>query len=213
MKKLQFTAELRNRTLACVLGNIILGLGVAITKMAAFGNDPFNGMCMSMSDWLGIPYTVFTPLYNTVLFGFEILWGRKHIHIGTFINWFLLCYAVSFFLWVFEEIGWAPTGMIYRLAVLLVGLLVVSFGLSVYQLADLGVAPYDAIPLMVCERWPKIPFFWARVALDSLSTVVILLTGGVVGIGTLLTALCLGPAVHFFTYLLTRKKQKTATPS
>lgn len=205
MKKLQWTPELRTRLALCIVGNLILGLGVALTKLAAFGTDPFNGMCMAVSDRIGLPYAVYTPIFNFVLFGFELLFGRKYIHIGTFVNWFLLCYAVSFFLWVADLLGCtAVSGWVPRLAVLAVGLIVISFGLALYQRADLGVAPYDAIPLMVCDRWPPVPFFWARVALDGLSTAVIVLAGGVAGLGTLLTALALGPVVDFFMHRIDR---------
>ena len=198
-RKLQWTPMLRRRVTMCIIGNIILGLGVALTKLAAFGNDPFNGMCMAVSARIGIPYAVYTPIFNLVLFGFEWLFGRKYIHIGTFVNWFLLCYAVSFFLWIGDLLGCTTVnGMALRLIVLAAGLIIISFGLAMYQRADLGVAPYDAIPLMVCDRWQRVPFFWARIALDGLSTVVVWLAGGIVGIGTLLTALALGPVVDFF---------------
>lgn len=58
---------------------------------------------------------------------------------------------------------------------------------------------------MVCDRWPRVPFFWARIALDGLSTVVVWLAGGIVGIGTLLTALALGPVVDFFMRRLDKR--------
>ena len=205
-RKLQWTPALRRRVAMCIIGNIILGLGVALTKLTAFGNDPFNGMCMAVSARIGIPYAVYTPIFNLALFGLELLFGRKYIHIGTFVNWFLLCYAVSFFLWIGELFGVTVlSGMALRLAVLVIGLIVISFGLALYQRADLGVAPYDAIPLMVCDRWPRVPFFWARIALVGLCTVVGWLAGGIVGIGTLLTALALGPVVDFFMRRLDKR--------
>jgi len=36
------------------IGNIILGLGIAIFKFSGLGNDPFSGMVMALSDRAGI---------------------------------------------------------------------------------------------------------------------------------------------------------------
>lgn len=194
--------ELTVRIIACIIGNIFIGLGVALTKMAALGNDPFNGKCMSVSAFIGVPYTYYTLCFNTVLFIFELIWGRKYINIGTFINWFLLCYVVSFFLPIFENTIGYPESIVIRLLILIVGLLVCSLGIALYQYADLGVAPYDAIPLMIVDYHPKVKFFAARVVLDCTLVVLIFLTGGIVNVGTVANAFGLGPIVHFYTWII-----------
>ena len=195
-------AQLAGRITACIIGNILIGLGVALTKTAAFGNDPFNGQCMAVAEFIGIPYTYYTLAFNTFLFIFEIIWGRRYINIGTFINWFLLCYAVAFFLPIFEGTIGYPDELWKRLLILAAGLLISGLGLAIYQLADLGVAPYDSIPLMVTDYFPKIPFFAARVVLDCTLVVVIILTGGIVSIGTVANAFCLGPIVNIYTVII-----------
>ena len=83
------------KTLLCLLGNFIIGVGVAFIKSAAFGIDPFNGGCMALAGALGVPYTLFTLCLNTVLFIALLLWGRRYMNIGTFINWFLLLRRVK----------------------------------------------------------------------------------------------------------------------
>ncbi len=211
-----FTKELALRTVACIIGNIIIGLGVAMAKIADLGIDPFNGMCMSVSAYWDVPYTTFTLCFNLSCFVFEIIWGRKYINIGTFINWFLICYDVSFFLWLFGGLFPAPESLAARIILLVGALFVMSFGLAVYQMADLGVSPYDVLPIMFCDRVTKFPYFWARIIVDSLCVTGMLLSkSDLIGIGTLLTALGLGPIIHLFTVLLTRvmklkQKEKSA---
>ena len=34
-----------------LIGNIILGLGIAIFKLSGLGNDPFSGMVMALAEW------------------------------------------------------------------------------------------------------------------------------------------------------------------
>ena len=75
---------------------------------------------------------------------------------------------------------------------------VVSLGVSLYQSSELGASPYDSLALILDDRFPKIPYFWCRIAVDGTSTLLAWLLGGVVGWGTLACALGLGPFVHFF---------------
>ena len=37
-----------------LIGNIILGLGIAIFKLSGLGNDPFSGMVMALAEFLMI---------------------------------------------------------------------------------------------------------------------------------------------------------------
>ena len=88
-------------------------------------------------------------------------------------------------------------GLLLALAMLLT-LPVVSLGVSLYQSSELGASPYDSLALILDDRFPKIPYFWCRIAVDGTSTLLAFLLGGIVGWGTLACALCLGPFVHFF---------------
>ena len=45
-----------------LIGNIILGLGIAIFKLSGLGNDPFSGMVMALAECVGIEYARFLIL-------------------------------------------------------------------------------------------------------------------------------------------------------
>ena len=60
-----------------LIGNIILGLGIAIFKLSGLGNDPFSGMVMALAECVGIEYARFLILLNLGFFVIEIIWGRK----------------------------------------------------------------------------------------------------------------------------------------
>ena len=57
------------------------------------------------------------------------------------------------------------------------GVLVLSLSASLYQTADLGIAPYDALSIIMADRLP-LPYFWCRILTDSLCTVAAFLLGG-----------------------------------
>lgn len=190
------------KAVLCLLGNVIMGIGIAFTKSADFGIDPFNGGCMALAAALKVPYTTFTLAFNTALFVALLLWGKKYINIGTFINWFLLCYVVDFFMPLFAASIGFPKAYWLRAAILAGGVLIISFGLALYQHADLGVSPYDALPLLLHDRLPKIKYFWFRVLLDSAMVVAMLLCSARPGIGTVVLMFGLGPFVQFFTGII-----------
>ena len=187
------------------IGNIILGLGIAIFKFSGLGNDPFSGMVMALSDRAGIEYAVFLIMINTIVFIVEFILGRKLIGLGTFVNSLLLGYVVTFFYNLIVSAAGEPGQLLQRILIVCIGVIVTSFGVSMYQLPKQGVAPYDSMSLIMTERLKKIPYFWNRVVTDAFCALMCWLAGGIVGLGTLVSAFGLGPFVQFFDTHFTSK--------
>ena len=193
--------------LMCI-GNIFIGMGIAVFKFSGLGNDPFSGMVMALSECVGIVYARFLLIVNLVLFLIQFLFGKKFIGIGTLVNATLLGYIATFFYETFQNLAGTPTNMVVRLAIMAVGVVVVSFGLSMYQKADVGVAPYDSLSLIMHDRWEKLSYFWCRISNDGICAVICYFSGGIVGIGTFVCALGLGPVIQFFDVHFTDKLLK-----
>ena len=191
--------------LIMLVGNIVLGLGIAIFKLSGLGNDPFSGMVMSLAEVTGIEYAVFLIILNMCVFVIEIIFGRKLIGIGTFVNAVLLGYFVTFFYNILVSTVGNPDHMVQRVLIVCVGVVVTSLGVSMYQLTRQGVAPYDSLSLIMTEKWPKIPYFWHRVSNDAICALICWFAGGIVGLGTLVSAFGLGPIVQFFDTYFTSK--------
>ena len=84
--------------------------------------------------------------------------------------------------------------------------LVTALGASLYQTADLGIAPYDYLSLGLRDYIPC-PYFGCRIFTDALSALLCWLLGGLVGLGTLICAFCLGPLpfIQFFDRTFSQK--------
>ena len=203
--KIKLNRETIARTILMILGNVFLALGIAIFKYSGMGNDPFSAMVMALSDVVGIAYANFLLMLNIVLFIVEFITGRKYIGLGTFFNAILIGYIVTFFYNIFISVFGEADGLILRIIIVVVGVIVVSFGVSLYQTSDQGVAPYDYLALGMTDKWSKIPYFWHRIACDGTCAFVAFLSGGIVGLGTLVSALGLGPVVNFFDVKVSRK--------
>ena len=164
-----------------------------------------KGMVMALAECVGIEYARFLILLNLGFFVIEIIWGRKLIGLGTIINALFLGYFVTFFYNLITSVIDAPDQMAMQVVTVFIGVIITSLGISMYQLPKQGVAPYDSISLIMTEKWPKIPYFWCRVSNDAISALVCWLAGGIVGLGTLVSAFGFGPFVQFFDTHFTSK--------
>ena len=140
-----------------------------------------------------------------------MLWGRSYIGLGTIINLFLLGYIVQFGTWVLDTIF--GVGIVLtlpqQLVIMAAALIILTFGLAMYQVAELGVAPYDFVALGLAEKLP-VPYSVLRGGTDAVCVTVILVAVGTgfvgwneshLGIGTVITAFFLGPLVAYFSKL------------
>lgn len=195
----------RRRLIVMVFGNIFLGMGISIYKFAGLGNDPFSGMVMALSDVVGMSYANFLVVINIFVFLLELLFGKQFIGAGTIVNAFFLGYIVTFFYDLWLNFFALPEAFVVKILIMLVGTVVTGFGVSLYQTPNAGVAPYDSLSIIMSKRISKVSYFWHRIATDAFCALVCFLAGGIVGLGTLVSALGLGPVIDFFNIHFTRK--------
>ena len=182
------------RYIGMVLGVLIISIGIALFKESHLGNDPISALNMRLAEILGISLGLQNLYANIIFLLIQILFGRKYIGAGTFVNGVLVGYVVSFL----KNFGLAEEqGLFVQLLWASIAVVVTSLGVSLYQTADLGIAPYDYLSLGLRDKTKK-HYFACRMFTDGLCALATFLTGGLVGIGTLLSAFGLGPIVHFF---------------
>lgn len=204
------------RLIIMVLGNVFLGMGISIFKLSGLGNDPFSGMVMALADTSGIAYANFLILLNLVLFVIEYFTGRKFIGAGTFVNAILLGYIATFFHNTWLDLVGEPQLFWQRVIIVAIGVVVCSFGVSMYQTSDVGISPYDSLSLIMRNNFPRISYFWHRIFTDALCALICFLAGGIIGLGTLVSVLGLGPIIQFFNVNFTEKllaKKGTELPT
>lgn len=188
----------RKRILASLAGNILVGLGIAIFKFAALGNDPYTGMNMALAETLGIPFPTLQLGVNLLFFLLQFVFARQLIGFGTLFNALFIGSLVDFYYRVMAGAIGGPGTFPVQLLVMLIGMVICSFGLSLYQCSDLGVSPYDAASLILDKKLARIPYFWCRIFTDGVCALICFAAGGIVGVGTLVTAFGFGPFIAAF---------------
>lgn len=195
----------RKRLLVMVAGNIFLGMGISIFKFAGLGNDPYSGMVMALADMVSMQYANLLLMINLFIFILEVVFGRSFVGAGTLVNAFFLGYITTFFYSTWTYFFALPKSLFLQIPIMLVGTAVTGFGVSMYQTANVGVSPYDSLSLILTKSLPKISYFWNRIFTDAICALICFLAGGIVGLGTLVSALGLGPVINFFNVHFTRK--------
>ena len=91
-----------------------------------------------------------------------------------------------------------------QLIFVILGVVITSVGVSMYQTANLGIAPYDYLAIGLADHTP-FPYFGCRVFTDALTALITFLLGGLIGLGTLICAFGLGPFISFFDTHFSKK--------
>ena len=154
------------RILMSVLGVIVGGISVGFFKLAAFGVDPFQSFMSGMEKLIPIDFGTLYVIVNACLLLFALVFDKHYINIATMVNLFLLGYVVDFshntLLTIFPE-----ASMVVRIVCFIFGFVVLCFASSLYMTADLGVSTYDAIALILTNKWKLGKFKYIRIATPS----------------------------------------------
>ena len=185
------------------VGIFILSFGLVLFKLSLMGNGPSTSMVIAIADRISMDFGLFMVLSNCLFFAVEIVWSRSLIGVGTFVNWFLVGPLASLYERCILSVCDVPESFPARIALLAVGILVLSLASSLYQTSDVGIAPYDALSITISRKtgWQ---YFWCRILTDGTCVLIAWLLGGIVGIGTLVCAFGLGPFVQFFSHDIAR---------
>ncbi|HEX2939062.1 MAG TPA: hypothetical protein VHO66_09125 [Ruminiclostridium sp.] len=188
--------EQYRRIIMTIFGVLISGFSVGMFNLSTFGMDPFQVLAHGIWMHTPISFGTFYMILNLLILVFIFFIDRRKIGLGTFINIFLLGYVVQFSSWQFETIIPNPT-IVIRIILLMIGIVILCFGASLYFIGDLGVSTYDAVALILSEK--KVARFqYCRIGSDLICTIIGFALGATVGIGTVVTALFMGPVIAFF---------------
>ena len=193
---------LPRRIALALAGMALAGVSLGFFKRALFGVDPYQCFANGLANVIPIRFGTLYMLINAVQLAVVFFLDRHYIGISTFINLFLLGYMAEFSEAALLKWFGEPS-LALRLAFLAIGVVVTCIAAALYYTADLGVSTYDAIPLHIADRKPKLlgrvlPFRAVRIISDLICTGIGVALGAPVGVGTVITALFMGPLITFF---------------
>ena len=99
--KWQWDAEMKRRVLMTVAGVTLSGISVGMFNTSAFGMDPFQVLAHGVWGLTNITFGTFYMIMNLIMLIGVFLIDKSKIGLGTFVNIFLLGYAVELSSWFF----------------------------------------------------------------------------------------------------------------
>jgi uncharacterized membrane protein YczE len=198
---------------------IIMGFGIALFSVSGFGVDPFTSMNMNVASTLGIGFGTYQLIVNAVILLFVIIVAHRGlVGVGTAFNMVGCGYACEFFESVIRSMLHGNNSLAIRIPLLIAGIIILCFACSLFFTANIGVGPYDALGFMLSSSI-KLEHKWTRVITDVTVVLIgLVVSGGLtalfkgnlagvknIGIGTIITAFCMGPLVNFFNKTISAK--------
>jgi len=190
LNKSSFTT-LVSRWTKWLTGLAFIGFSIAFMKHANLGLGPWDVLNDSLAGLTGIQLGTVSIIVGAIVL---LLWipMREKPGVALIPNILLIG--------AFTNIGISlvdsATSAFLRSAWLITGILLASFGSALYLGSKLGAGPRDGLMLGLSRKTG-----WSvgrtRTALEFLVLIVGWILGGAVGIGTVVSALTIGPAIQF----------------
>ncbi len=192
------------RVIILLVGLCIAHLGVTLFLRSDLGSDPFNVLIQGLfrtfykiTGWAFLTHGRVHVFVSLLIILILLLTDRSYIRIGT-----VLCMIIGgpiidmFDRLLAPLLGNAPP-LGLRAGMLIAGCVILAYGMTLVIRSDAGTGPNDLVALVISEKTGK-KFSVLRVITDAVFVGAGFLLGGVVGVGTLVCMLLVGPFAGLF---------------
>lgn len=184
------------RVLMAFIGVIITGMSVGIFQAAALGTDPFTSFTTGVCNLTSLSFGLFYSILCAVMLVFVFIVDKHYIGIATIFNLVGNGFVADIIRSFIENTIINP-GLLVRVILLISGVVIMCFAASLYFTADLGVSVYDAVSKIMADK--KIAQFrFCRIMTDLICVTTGFVLKASVGVGTVITALFMGPLIQWF---------------
>lgn len=178
-----------------VLGLFIFGTGETLLIAAGIGVSPWTVFAQG----LGVTYGIGVGLATFILsLCTLLLWIplKQRPGIGTILNAVIVAATIEYLLPYIP----VPQSFPGALAMAFIGVTVTGLGSGIYLTANLGPGSRDGL-MTGLQRVTGLPIAVVRTSIEVAVIIIGWVLGGIVGLGTLMFALGIGPAVSVGLYL------------
>jgi len=172
-------------------GLTIFGFGEGLLIISTIGASPWNVLHQGLTLHLGLSVGTWAFLISLIVL---LLWFflDEKIGMGTILNFIIIAIMIDLTIFYFK----APELWINQFLLCIVSVLMVGFGSGIYLIARLGPGPRDGL-MTGLQKKTGFSIALIRGCIEVLVVSCGWLLGGTVGVGTLLYAIGIGPALAF----------------
>jgi uncharacterized protein len=177
-------------------GLALFGLGEGLLIVSAAGASPWSVFAQGIYINVGLSVGIITIIISV---GVLILWLplNQKPGIGTILNALIIGIMID----VCIKFVPTPEDYISQLFLAFLAVLTVGLGGGIYLVANLGAGPRDGL-MIGLQKKTNLPIAAVRATLEITVMSIGWYLGGTVGVGTLLFAFGIGPAVALSLYIV-----------
>jgi uncharacterized membrane protein YczE len=203
----QFRAgRLTRRLVQLFVGLAFYGASLAMMVRGHIGLAPWDVLHSGLIRYLPISFGQAVVLMSFVVL---LLWIplRERPGLGTIANAVVVGFAADATLALLDR----PGGIVLRVALMIGGILLCGLASALYIGAQFGRGPRDGLMTGLARRTGR-SLRLVRTGLEVTVVVLGLLLGGVIGVGTVLYALLIGPLTQLWLPAFTVELRTTTAP-
>ena len=180
------------------LGLVLFGLGEGLLIVSFTGASPWSVLAQGISLNVNLSIGAITLFISLVVLFFWLPLKQKP-GIGTILNALIIAIMID----ICIKFVPTPENYISQLILAIVAVFTVGFGGGIYLVANLGAGPRDGLMVGV-QKKTNMPIATVRAFIEISVVTIGWYLGGTVGVGTLLFAFGIGPAVALGLFLTKR---------
>ena len=180
------------------LGLTIFGLGEGLLIVSYSGASPWSVLAQGISLNIDLSIGLVTFIVSVCTLSLWFFLKQKP-GIGTVFNIIIIAAMIDLTIFLFVT----PETYLGKLLMAVFAVLLVGLGSGFYLIANLGPGPRDGL-MTGLQRKTKYSFTLIRTILEISAVLFGFLLGGVIGLGTVLYAIMVGPSVSLGFYVVGR---------
>ena len=182
----------RNALLASV-GLFIFAIGIYLTIQANIGVAPWDVLNQGLTKRIGISYGTVMMVVSATVIIIDVLM-KEPIGLGMVLDTVIVGKTVD--LMTYLDLVPLRQSLWSGVVLLVFGLLLLAVGMRIYMALGLGCGPRDTLLVALCKRFPKLSIGALNVIMWATVTVIGYFLGGQVGLGTVISVVCMGPLLN-----------------
>lgn len=164
-----------------------MSLGIALVIKADLGSAPWDVLHIGLTDQLGLTIGTWTILLGFLLLLLAAIIEKELPKLGAWLNMLFVGVFVDIFLIILET----PETLIFKMVMLIIGILIMGFGVGVYISPRCGAGPRDSLMLAISQR-TKLTVAQVRIMMEVSVLFIGWILGGPVFIGTVIFSVTIG---------------------
>jgi len=179
-----------------IFGLFLFGLGETLLITANQGVSPWTVLAQGLSykTNYSIGVTTFFVSIFVLFFWFPL---KQKPGLGTIINIIFISLVIDFTMPILPS----PSSLFFQIFQTVIGVIIVGIGSGFYLTANLGPGPRDGL-MTGLQKLFNCPIALIRTVIEVGAVIIGWYLGGIVGIGTILFALGIGPSVSLGLFIV-----------